>query len=538
MSNYDSGALKQETLSAGQTPLHRNYSYNSPGWLKTITDPVFVNTINYTKGGFKGAGYYSGLIAGESIKLAVTSPGSFLTDLEYAFSYDDLKRVTTSQCMNNGSVVASLSMGTQQPVQYDNNGNLLTVESDGTSQKYTYEKETNFAINTDGTSQHDLQRGELGEVIASKSRNISDIKYDLVSSRTDQLTLADSTTRAFTYDQYGMRLAATETGGTRLYLRSSTSRIFVDSLVGPGGATTNTEFIYGLTGAIGFIRDSKRYLVLPDRLGSTRAVLGPDGTVIAAYHYAAFGELAKPTYGQSDITRRLYTGYELDAETGLYNAHARLFDPRLRRFYSVDPQHQYSSPYVYAGNNPIVLVDPTGEFSIGDFFIGLALAVVGVISIVATAGADTPAVVAAGGIFGGAVVGAGVSGISYSVTADHFGGAEFGSALGIGAATGLVTSGAAVGLAAATDAAIAQSMARLGTEFGENLGARRGHRIWQGSNRWGRVGLAGPTHGQCHRTQTAGRQHAGRRTDGRRRRRCGRRDRQRPLFLANHRQAA
>ena len=56
-----------------------------------------------------------------------------------------------------------------------------------------------------------------------------------------------------------------------------------------------------------------------------------------------------------------YTGQEWDAETGLYNFHARLYDPSLGRFYQPDPRSQYFSPYLYAGNSPISFVDPDGE---------------------------------------------------------------------------------------------------------------------------------------------------------------------------------
>jgi RHS repeat-associated protein len=59
----------------------------------------------------------------------------------------------------------------------------------------------------------------------------------------------------------------------------------------------------------------------------------------------------------------LYTGKELDAETGLYNFHARLYDPDIGRFFQPDPREQYASPYKYAGNSPISLVDPDGEFA-------------------------------------------------------------------------------------------------------------------------------------------------------------------------------
>ncbi len=58
----------------------------------------------------------------------------------------------------------------------------------------------------------------------------------------------------------------------------------------------------------------------------------------------------------------MFTGQEKDKETGLYNYRARLYDPYLKRFLDTDPAGQGFSPYAYAGNNPVVYVDPTGEY--------------------------------------------------------------------------------------------------------------------------------------------------------------------------------
>ncbi len=63
-----------------------------------------------------------------------------------------------------------------------------------------------------------------------------------------------------------------------------------------------------------------------------------------------------------------YTGHERDKETGINIDYmlARGYDPTLARFLQVDPMLEYSSPYVYVGNNPVNLIDPTGMFSCND----------------------------------------------------------------------------------------------------------------------------------------------------------------------------
>ena len=60
----------------------------------------------------------------------------------------------------------------------------------------------------------------------------------------------------------------------------------------------------------------------------------------------------------------------LDAEVGLYDFGARAYDPAFSRFLTPDlagPSYsdpQTLNPYSYTRNNPVKLVDPTGEFAV------------------------------------------------------------------------------------------------------------------------------------------------------------------------------
>jgi hypothetical protein len=59
----------------------------------------------------------------------------------------------------------------------------------------------------------------------------------------------------------------------------------------------------------------------------------------------------------------------------LYYVRARYYDASTGRFISEDPAGFVDGPnlYIYAGNNPILYVDPTGEFGVVGFLVGGAL---------------------------------------------------------------------------------------------------------------------------------------------------------------------
>ncbi len=101
------------------------------------------------------------------------------------------------------------------------------------------------------------------------------------------------------------------------------------------------------------------HFLLADHLGSTRAILDADDNVVAHFEYGPHGETATSGVAAAEARYR-YTGHPYDEAQGVYQTPARTYDPTTGRFLSVDPQRQDASPYVYAGNNPVGFVDPTG----------------------------------------------------------------------------------------------------------------------------------------------------------------------------------
>lgn len=147
-----------------------------------------------------------------------------------------------------------------------------------------------------------------------------------------------------------------------------------------GTTETVREYIYGRNGIIAFRTASVNHFVIKDHLGSTRVVFnGTTGIIEDYYDYEVFGETAR-SRETANLTQYRFTGQEWDEETNYYNFKARLYSPKLGRFSTVDPAGQTFGLYNYAGNNPILYVDPDGEFFwipaliVGSMFLGHDLA--------------------------------------------------------------------------------------------------------------------------------------------------------------------
>ena len=136
---------------------------------------------------------------------------------------------------------------------------------------------------------------------------------------------------------------------------------------------------YGIEGAenpdmgsgVGYIPNTKFEWYLKNHLGSTMLVYGTQadanpahsdiGTTLAAYDYRAFGEMIELTPPPTGKVTENFTGKERDDEIALDYFGARYLDPMLGMWISVDPKRQHQNPYLYAGNNPVMRIDPDGN---------------------------------------------------------------------------------------------------------------------------------------------------------------------------------
>ncbi|MBM9508722.1 IPT/TIG domain-containing protein [Actinacidiphila acididurans] len=166
----------------------------------------------------------------------------------------------------------------------------------------------------------------------------------------------------YTYDGDGLRTAKTTAAGTEEFVWGA----------GPDGAQLLADgpvsFVYGPGGrVIEQISDtggpSASAWYFTDALGSTRALLGQDGSVTATYGYDAYGRTVTHT-GTATTPLRFGGGYT-DAETGFVLLVQRYYDPGTGQFLTVDPAVALTlSPYAYADGDPANLIDPSGLWGV------------------------------------------------------------------------------------------------------------------------------------------------------------------------------
>jgi RHS repeat-associated protein len=119
--------------------------------------------------------------------------------------------------------------------------------------------------------------------------------------------------------------------------------------------------------AVVSLKNSSDLPVLFDNLeltlyGTTEAM------IVQENHYEPLGMTLKGldyVLEERQKNRFLYNGKELDEslDLQLYDYHARQVDPQLGRMHGVDPMAEKFasvSPFNYALNNPIIIIDPTG----------------------------------------------------------------------------------------------------------------------------------------------------------------------------------
>ncbi len=223
------------------------------------------------------------------------------------------------------------------------------------------------------------------------------------------------------------------------------------------------------------------YYLGRDYLGSITHIMNSSGNLTQELSYDAWGRLRNPVnqtlYAIGNepalFLGRGYTGHEHLLMFGLVNMNARLYDPVIARFLSPDPyiqspfDTQNFNRYSYCMNNPLLYMDPSGEFFLIDDL------VLGIIGGVINLGVN----IFSGNIHGNVwqIIGQGAAAFGSGFVAGAI--AEYGPAAWAAGGALVGATNAWLGGATGTDillSGVAGGVAGLAGGFGGQLGSKLG----------------------------------------------------------------
>jgi RHS repeat-associated protein len=338
VTNYaydEAGNLQSYSYPNGVTS---SYSYNSLNRLRTMT--IGTTALSLAR--------YAYSLGPAGNRTAVNE----LSGRTVSYTYDDLYRLTGESIANDPQSVNGTVSYSYDPV-----GNRLSRSSTLApipSQNSSYD--ANDRLNSDGYDNN-------GNTTAA---NGNSYQYDFEN----HLTSLNDGSVTYVYDGDGNRVAKTVGGITTNYLVDTNNPTgYAQVLEELQGGVVVKSFTYG--------HDLISQRCTPinagcavsfygyDGHGSVRLLTDATGAVTDTYDYDAFGNLISRT--GATLNDYLYTGEQFDAHLGFYYLRARYVDGASGRFQTMDdyegqPFDQRSlHKYLYAGNDPINKIDPSGR---------------------------------------------------------------------------------------------------------------------------------------------------------------------------------
>lgn len=128
----------------------------------------------------------------------------------------------------------------------------------------------------------------------------------------------------------------------------------------------NQLYINGPSGTVavyGQNLDSKRHYFLKDQIGNTRVMVNDTGLVVVYNNFYPFGSIQSAWNTYNEPTK--FTGKIRDGFRGFNYDYfgARYYDYELGMYSSMDKASQFASGFNYCNNNPIMAVDPDGNWA-------------------------------------------------------------------------------------------------------------------------------------------------------------------------------
>jgi RHS repeat-associated protein len=386
---YDElGRLRRKYLhgSSGNALQTLNYAYNIRSWLTNINDvsalgeDMFALSLGYTTGEEK---QYNGNIASmqwNTNRFGVNT---------YNFDYDGANRITEALFSGTGQHNTSYT--------YDKNGNITSLTREGrygeSSQyggiddlSYTYQgnqlqsvhdlngnnTESEYYQNNGFTDNGSFATTEFtydanGNMRTDENKNLEVANYNHLNLP-QQLNLSPPQHYheiSYLYTALGQKLCK----ATHIDYTTATTTNYVGSFI-----YHDDQLQSILTPEGRVVVDGSNYeyqYFLQDHLGNTRITFNSGGIIQEDSYYPYGMNMAGLSHisGEDLPNKYRYNGKELQDDFGLgwYDYGARFYDAQLGRWHVVDALAEKAydwTPYRYAFNNPINILDPDGNYEI------------------------------------------------------------------------------------------------------------------------------------------------------------------------------
>lgn len=312
--------------------------------------------------------YYDGNVSYQTWKTPIANKQQ-----QYKYSYDGASRIL--KAAYNGITGSNFSLDT---VRYDRNGNILQLKRqtiDNLSYSYTgnrllsvTDSGTSGGFNDGNTSGDDFEYWDNGALRKDKNKGIDSIVYNSFLKKVSRVKFTNGSWINFYYDGTGTLLKRKLSNGEEwiyqdeLLLRNKKfyqlahdeGRMSYDTV------GNNWIFEFDYRDHVGNLRLSFR-----DSLAAPVSGVYKPPVVVQSNDYDPWG-LDINRFQQNKPNNFKFSSKEQysDFGLGLYNFGARMYDPAIGRWNAIDDlanKWNIVSPYTYALNSPIRLVDPDGR---------------------------------------------------------------------------------------------------------------------------------------------------------------------------------
>ena len=370
---YDAGGRRTQMVD--QDGFATNYSYDTLGRLKQLTDKAGANIISYTydtvgqlaredngNGTFTTYSYDD---AGQVLSI-INSKADKTINSRFDYTYDNLGRRTsmttldgkTSYGYDGIGQLTSVTLPTGRAIEYkyDAAGNRTTVKDSGVTATYNTNNLNQYTTAGSATYTYDKDGNLTAKTEAGKTSGFS---YD-IENRLIGVTNADGTWQ-YKYDALGNRIATIQNGTRTDYLLDPTG--LGDVVSEYNGASKTASYTYGL-GLVSRVDNTNTAAFYDaDAIGSTAGLTGSNGSYLNRYIYLPFGESLTKTETVANPFEYVGQYGVMNESNGLDFMRARFYTPGEGRFISADPIgiNGGINLHSYVVNNPVSFVDLTGS---------------------------------------------------------------------------------------------------------------------------------------------------------------------------------